>query len=634
MKATTTPKERQNLNLATSKCIGLNLVEEASASSSSSNTTKKGTLSAMLSTFTLRNRATSVVMLTTFVFELRVGILQWTVKRTSRDLRRLHEEMSHDFALFRLEDFLNDLDEAIFRVTDSCETMAVVESKEGGELFLAKALQYVDFITYLPLGLFVDLQTFLKLSYAPATVLQRAFRRYSLRKRRMRLVYKYYSNDLERLITILERGIEVFCFPSSKHQFKQLSSSLGLHESQLNEQSSGPDPPGMVSQILWLEIEEKFLGRSRLCVAPKKVFNFELGGAQGDWEKEMERISVGVSLVDIAEVRLGAASDGFRKASATNECHYDPKLCFSVIAGERTHDIHLPAERIRIPPPRDSFDSSLKRTVSSSSSTPPMFSFVRRPSAQPSMRQSLTRLFTNSFRSSTASEDDIDLNDSDRNETVSRDWLVNMISLLSMKFLSPGETTLRNRVYRPAHLLRDIGFMTSRRRLFTALDLKEAKKMKTLLIGYLNIDEEPFRGTYGRTVPRVFWYCEPLGRLYIGPCGDGGISGFDFTQPDAEFRCIDLVDIAEIRPGKYSVEMDGNDTRPRVTIVGSEQRICLPITKKDRDKLLRKLQRFVSVYAERETRAEMPLLHRNTERTLKEDIINVLGYTQDDAENC
>lgn len=70
----------------------------------------------------------------------------------------------------------------------------------------------------------------------------------------------------------------------------------------------------MVSQILWLEIEEKFLGRSRLCVAPKKVFNFELGGAQGDWEKEMERISVGVSLVDIAEVRLGAASDGFRKA--------------------------------------------------------------------------------------------------------------------------------------------------------------------------------------------------------------------------------------------------------------------------------------------------------------------------------
>jgi hypothetical protein len=161
-------------------------------------------------------------MLTTFVFELRVGLLQWTVKRTSRDLRRLHEEMSRDFALFRLEDFLNDLDETVSRITDSCETMAVVESKEAGELFLAKALQYVDFVTYSPLSLFVDLQSFLQLSYAPATVVQRAFRRYVLRKRRMRLVYKYYSNDLERLITILERGIEVFCFPSSRHQFKQV----------------------------------------------------------------------------------------------------------------------------------------------------------------------------------------------------------------------------------------------------------------------------------------------------------------------------------------------------------------------------------------------------------------------------
>jgi hypothetical protein len=132
-----------------------------------------------------------------------------------------------------------------------------------------------------------------------------------------------------------------------------------------------------------------------------------------------------------------------------------------------------------------------------------------------------------------------------------------------------------------------------------------------------------------RTVPRVLWYCEPLGRLYIGPCGEDGIPGFDLSQPDTEFRCVDLVDIAEIRPGKYSIEMDGNDTRPRVTIIGSEQRICLPITKKDRDKLLRKLQRFVSVYAERETRVELPLLHRSNERTLKGDIIHILGKGKD-----
>ena len=56
----------------------------------------------------------------------------------------------------------------------------------------------------------------------------------------------------------------------------------------------------------------------------------------------------------------------------------------------------------------------------------------------------------------------------------------------------------------------------------------------------------------------------------------------------------------EVRPGKRSFEIDGisgSDFGPRITIVASEERICLPLpTRALRDKLLARLQAFLTVY--------------------------------------
>ena len=68
------------------------------------------------------------------------------------------------------------------------------------------------------------------------------------------------------------------------------------------------------------------------------------------------------------------------------------------------------------------------------------------------------------------------------------------------------------------------------------------------------------------------------------------------TSSSQEIRCLDVDDISEIRPGKISLDMDGTDLKPRITIIGSETRICLPLpSKKLRDKLLRRFQTFLKV---------------------------------------
>ena len=99
------------------------------------------------------------------------------------------------------------------------------------------------------------------------------------------------------------------------------------------------------------------------------------------------------------------------------------------------------------------------------------------------------------------------------------------------------------------------------------------------------------------------WYSEIERRLYIGNIGEDGV-GFATTAVDsqsaetgsAEIVCIDVDDISEIRPGKFSFNMDGQDAKPRITIVGTEASVCLPMpTRKLRDKLLRRFQAFFRV---------------------------------------
>ena len=185
--------------------------------------------------------------------------------------------------------------------------------KEAGENFLQGVVAHIDFLSYSPLAVFVDSHNCIEILTPHIRCIQKNYRSYKLKSNKLNALFKFYNADLERLIILLETGIECYAFPNHS-QFRQLSSSLKniapfTNEGEGNRHDNAADylglPVGMVPTILWLETDERFPGRSRVCVAPREVFEFQLGGQDGDWERETERCANGVALVDIAEIRLG-----------------------------------------------------------------------------------------------------------------------------------------------------------------------------------------------------------------------------------------------------------------------------------------------------------------------------------------
>ena len=227
-----------------------------------------------------------------------------------------------------------------------------------------------------------------------------------------------------------------------------------------------------------------------------------------------------------------------------------------------SHTIHvyrfLSCVRIGTPPSTLAFRSSSPAAASASTSK------------SPSSRISFSQLFASSFRSSATSNSDWDEMDDpgeetsqiERDKPVSRDWLVDVLGLLALRYLERGEALLRKRTYRRVHMLRSAVSRTvevSSEGHAEAAELKEARKMKAILTKSLKVDEELLKGSL-RTIGRTLWFCESESRLYIGPVSEDGL-GFSLDGPD--LRCMDLADVSEIRPGKCSFDMDGPDSRPR-----------------------------------------------------------------------
>ena len=283
-----------------------------------------------------------------------------------------------------------------------------------------------------------------------------------------------------------EGGIECYAFVNYA-QFRQLSSALKNIEPFKNEENvNGVEnaadylglPVGMVPAIMWLETDERFPGRSRVCVAPREVFEFQLGGENGDWEREMERCNNGVALVDIAEVRLGAATDRFRTMSREyNYCKYNQAHTFSIIGAERTIDVQLPHAFLQPfgGDKEDMGDSNMylsnrtSRSSHSVTSTSDASVYFQRGlstssgnsdyrgnggfqrsqhstssydnnNSGKSSALSLAGFLAQSFRMSTGSvnsENDMEFG-LGRN-TLNRDWLVDMLGLLALQMLEPGK---------------------------------------------------------------------------------------------------------------------------------------------------------------------------------------------------
>ena len=260
---------------------------------------------------------------------------------------------------------------------------------------------------------------------------------------------------------------------------------------------------------------------------------------------------------------LGAATHGFRsKGQEYNYDKYNQAHSFSIIGAERTIDVQLPYAFLQSAKESSGSGSGSgressggnnsipKRTSSSSNTsitTPDVSVYFTRGlstssnnsdhSFRPFLqslspdndnnnnnnnnerrgskkhgRPSFTEYLANSFRMSTGStnseynSDNWDLG----SNTMNRDWLVDMLSLLALQMLEPGEAKLRRRQYRRAHMLKQFakGDSIEYDKPTSANDQKEARKMQSILIKSLKVDEEILNSNISRTSSRTLWYSE------------------------------------------------------------------------------------------------------------------------------
>ena len=113
--------------------------------------------------------------------------------------------------------------------------MDYVETKEAGERFLSGVVSHIDFLSYSPLAVFVDSHKCIQSVTPFVSRIQKIYRCYRLRSNKLSMLFKFYNADLERLIVLLEGGIECYAFVNYA-QFRQLSSALKNIEPFKNEE--------------------------------------------------------------------------------------------------------------------------------------------------------------------------------------------------------------------------------------------------------------------------------------------------------------------------------------------------------------------------------------------------------------
>ena len=190
---------------------------------------------------------------------------------------------------------------------------------------------------------------------------------------------------------------------------------------------------------------------------------------------------------------------------------------------------------------------------------------------------------------------------------VERDWLLDSLAMLANNSLSHAEARLRGRRWRRYHNVKTLLRVPRNKVHLSKGRQKEATKMKKLLLGVIDVEEElcEFRGPQrtNMAVPlsiseNVLWFDESSRRLFLSS---------DLKNKDLPVgerwspRGVDIDDIAEIRPGRMSFDVDGNDIEPMLCIIGSETVIRLPMDSvSKRNKLISYFQSFVWMYKNHE----------------------------------
>ena len=652
-------KDEGRSSLLRARCVKLNMIERTVPSSRSFFFKKK------------------TILTTLFTFKIFFGSLSWTVIRSFDDVRTFMLQVKSDLSS---SFHANELNLPIIEGVDGEDsTMVLVERKEKGDEFISKIVSAIDCITYSLLAAFIDMHIGLNLLLPHIVRIQRQYRSYKLRKKFNQILIKFYEPELNKIVRLLEKGIDVWTLPMVN------STQIGGN--------------GMALEVLWLESAAS-LAFSRLHIAPRGIFD---SWCDLNTAKELKTITRSVMLGDVAEVRLGASSHGFRTQSAKlckrdntlisdnlsefvsfdnhsqreRDWHFDQSSCFSIVGSEHTLDIQCTNDKNK-----DSLsciDTGLNLACSKK-----RFNLIDEIKGIEYSENENERTSSNLSKFSGNRD----------GKGFSRDWLVDMLNLLSLKALEIEEAVLRRRRWKRVNMFKrdklllqstpedleskslisevkshaissqgDCGFETGsfndviananelykasnqavsssatpEKRLLSHLNqldqiqedsdsfawscnqnlsesiIREAKHMYKLLTSSLIVDEEisfqlPVTNErfcpadsglemHVKTLKSTLWLSEKDRRLYVVPEGSRNFNPQHSSVSDENIRCIDIDDIAEIRPCKYSMLIDGLHARPRITIVGTESSITLPVSSTElRNKLLNRFHAFIEVY--------------------------------------
>lgn len=559
-----------------------------------------------------------------YTIDCKIVGFRWSVSKTFMDFIELFHTIHSNPFISAKKKLTCDLPQS--EDTTNSDVMVLLERKDQLDHFLRELFVHLDPFLYTPLGKYLNLNVKIAPFVSKVVHLQRSIRKFLGKTNLNMMLLQYYSEELVLLSYALEEGVEVISYVLTQTQDegampgrKDSPDGTSISLSGAPSPTSAPLSVTKEKLLLWLDVHPDDPALSRLCLVKKSVldaFKHRHGKAHthsltedrlserltdrmsntrnsisvsrrssrtfANLEDEDERLSKGIYASDIAEVRHGANSFVFRyvaaaqnKASGSESEEGDeltPSLCFSIIGSERTMDLQLTSPE---------YPSLLKQT-----------------NTVGGMR---TEGSANRFG-----------NKEQHKPSTWRDFLVDFLNLTSIHALYEDELALRSRKWIRYGVLEKLGPVPEHVNgsvaaaeasapadfhpfsYFKLSDKKrsEGAKLNKLLSNSIIIDEELFsleEGSYmiSKRLHYKVAQNEEGGRQQLD-----GLFVEDPTEDNhSSTRMIYLHDISEIRPGKMSFAVDGEEFPLCLTIIGSETIITLPVNSIVlRDRLITRFQ--------------------------------------------
>lgn len=212
--------------------------------------------------------------------------------------------------------------------------MILVERKDTLDALIKEIVNNIDVSKYNPLNNFLKYSNNMSSFIKKVHTIQKTFRRFWAKKLFNFYLFQFYSNETTSLLYHLEEGIIVYeANPSGLvyhyHDGVYGFASIKGYNNNEVEIDNNISP---FELVLWLDVSEE-PALSRLCIATIDVFN-------SPRSNEDERLANGIFLSDIADIRTGINSYGF-KACSKLYSWIDSSKCLSIIGSERSLNIQI-----------------------------------------------------------------------------------------------------------------------------------------------------------------------------------------------------------------------------------------------------------------------------------------------------